>query len=112
MTRSQDDIGASLAEKSDAQPGLDSSSQKVEVVVIGDVYWDSVIVPRPSDETDPKCPGNDNSYVRIDGRAGAWLLERLIERASKTIPNKQITVKGYIGPSSIPSFFAVGPLQP
>ena len=97
MTRSQDDIGASLPDKSDAQPGSDSSSQKVEVVVIGDVYWDSVIVPRPSDETDRKSPGNDNSYVRIDRQAGAWLLERLIERASKTIPNKKSQLKDISG---------------
>jgi ATPase family associated with various cellular activities (AAA) len=64
-----------------------ASDEKVEIIVIGDVYWDTVIFPLPSDHKNTDRP--QNAYARIDRPGGAWLLETLIETATG------IKVKGY-----------------
>jgi len=64
---------------------------EVEIIVIGDVYWDTVIVPLPSDQGAERP---ENAYVRMDRPAGALLLEAIIRKASKS--DNTIDVKGYI----------------
>lgn len=53
MTKSQDENGETLPEANVArlEPGL--HTQKVEVVVIGDVYWDGVVVSSTNVDTRP-----------------------------------------------------------
>ncbi len=62
----------------------------VEVIVIGDVYWDTVVVPLPSDQGAERP---ENAYVRMDRPAGALLLETLIKKATESDPS--IKVRGY-----------------
>jgi hypothetical protein len=82
-----------------AHPSIkrEGSGKQTEVIVIGDIYWDTVIVPLPPEHTDadPKRPENDNPYVRVDGEAGSWLLQRLIDQATEPLRG-QVTVKGYV----------------
>jgi hypothetical protein len=70
----------------------DRSARKVEVVVIGDMHWDSVIVPSPHESADPKSPGSN--YTRVVRRGGAWLLERFIKIAADSV-GEHIKVLGY-----------------
>jgi ATPase family associated with various cellular activities (AAA) len=62
----------------------------VEIIVIGDVYWDTVVVPLPSDQGAERP---ENAYIRMDRPAGALLLETLIKKATNSNPS--IEVKGY-----------------
>jgi hypothetical protein len=59
----------------------------VEIIVIGDVYWDTVVVPLPGGKSDsnPLQP----AYARIERRGGAWLLQSMIAAATGH------TIKGY-----------------
>jgi hypothetical protein len=89
------------------------NGDKVEVVVIGDLYWGTAVVPLPRAQPDPERPQNDNMYApglrRLDWGAGAWLLKSFIHRATTQIQEewakknpdnpKKIIVSGYREPS-------------
>ncbi|MGB8901531.1 MAG: hypothetical protein WCC90_20830 [Methylocella sp.] len=88
--------------------------KKVEIVVIGDVYWDTVIIPLPSNCTDENRPHND--YARIDRPAGAFLLETLIRKATESDPNIEVNgygkISGYIEENQINTILEHNDLKP
>ena len=61
----------------------------VEIVVIGDVYWDTVVVPFPAGKSDSEHL--QPAYARIVRPGGAWLLQSMIE----TAPGPKVKIHGY-----------------
>lgn len=80
------------------EPATKQIADVLKIVVVGDIYWDTVIVPWPSEGDNQKSREIENSCYRIDRRAGTWLLDRFIDRGKNQINGfkDQIAV---IGPS-------------
>ncbi len=57
-----------------------ASDERVEIIVIGDVYWDTIIVPLPAKENGEHL---QPAYARIVRPGGAWLLHSLIENGNQ-----------------------------
>jgi hypothetical protein len=60
-------------------------AEVLKIITVGDVYWDTVIVPWQNEGTNQEYREFENTCYRIDRRAGTWLLGRFIKLVSQQI---------------------------
>jgi hypothetical protein len=87
---SQKNDGANDSGKEGTPPDVPATREEIDVVVIGDVYWDTVVVPLSTGKSDSNHL--QPAYGRIVRAGGAWLLQSMIAAAAT---GKKITVHGY-----------------